>query len=337
MKTNKKTAFSIIATAIVVLGAAYVLWPHAPKGYSGKTEAITIGAPLIELSALIYIAENQHFFTGNGLNVLVRDYDLGVHAFNSMLRGESDIGIAAEFPLVVKAFQKEKVRTIGSIGKFEFVYLVGRKDRGIEKISDLKGKRVGTAQGTIAEFYLGRYLHLHGMNLEGITFVDIQDSGQAVDAIVSGDIDASLFQEPYATSLVERLGANAVVWPVQSGQMMFSSIVCRDEWITHHPDLVTRVLNSLAQAEEYIVNHPVEVEAILRKRLNLTASYAKTVWLRNQFSLSLDQSLVAAMEDEARWMIKNGLTTEARLPDFTSYIYTDGLKSIKPEAVSIVR
>jgi NitT/TauT family transport system substrate-binding protein len=43
------------------------------------------------------------------------------------------------------------------------------------------------------------------------------------------------------------------------------------------------------------------------------------------------------MEDEARWMIKNNLTTEKTVPDFLKYIYIDGLKAVKPEAVNIIR
>ena len=63
----------------------------------------------------------------------------------------------------------------------------------------------------------------------------------------------------------------------------------------------------------------------------------ETVWSQNQYSLSLDQSLIVAMEDEARWMISNGLTTEKHVPDFLNYIYEDGLRAIKPETVTIVR
>ena len=118
---------------------------------------------------------------------------------------------------------------------------------------------------------------------------------------------------------------------------MFSPIICRDEWITHHPKLVTQLLKSLAQAEEYVMNHPVEAESILQKRLHLNDSYAKTAWLRNEFSLSLDQSFILAMEDEARWMIKNNLTSEKQVPDFMNYIHVDGLKAVKPEAVKIIR
>ena len=63
----------------------------------------------------------------------------------------------------------------------------------------------------------------------------------------------------------------------------------------------------------------------------------ETVWSQNQFSLSLDQSLIVAMEDEARWMIKNDLTTEKQVPNFVDHIFTKMvLKQVKPEAVNII-
>ena len=61
-----------------------------------------------------------------------------------------------------------------------------------------------------------------------------------------------------------------------------------------------------------------------------------TVWARNEFSLSLEQSLIAAMENEARWMIKNNLTGRTMVPDFINYIYFNGLTTVKPEAVNII-
>jgi NitT/TauT family transport system substrate-binding protein len=75
----------------------------------------------------------------------------------------------------------------------------------------------------------------------------------------------------------------------------------------------------------------------VQKALNLDAAYIEAVWSQNQFSLSLEQSLITAMEDQARWMISNNLTTEKKVPDSMDYIYINGLKAIKPEAVSIIR
>jgi len=49
------------------------------------------------------------------------------------------------------------------------------------------------------------------------------------------------------------------------------------------------------------VLHPNETKAIIQRRLQYDDAYMATVWPENQFSLSLDQSLILAMEDEARW------------------------------------
>jgi NitT/TauT family transport system substrate-binding protein len=118
---------------------------------------------------------------------------------------------------------------------------------------------------------------------------------------------------------------------------LYGLIISTDEWITKHPELVSRFLKSLAQAEEYAFRNPAEAKAIVQKRLNLDAAYMETVWSQNQFSLLLDQALILTMEDEARWMIENNLTREKQVPDFMNYIYLDGLKAVKPEAVNIIR
>jgi len=338
MKMNKKIIFAIIAVVIVVLGVGFVLWPRVPKGYSGKMESIAIAYSPFESTALLWIAEDQHFFSRNGLNITLRKYDAGVGALDGMLKGEADIVVGvAEFPMVGKVLQKERIRIFGNVDKAEFVYLVGRKDRGIEKVSDLKGKRVGTTLRTVAHFHLGRFLDLHGMNMKDMTLVDVKTPEEWVNAVVNGDIDAISTAQPYVNSIKDRLGANAVVWPVQSGQPLHGLIISSEEWITKHPEVARRFLKSLAQAEEYLIRHPAEAKAIVQKRLNLDAAYIETVWSQNQFSLSLDQSLIVTMEDEARWMIANKLTSEKEVPDFYDYIYLDSLKAVKPEAVNIIR
>jgi len=338
MKMNKKIIFAIIAVVIVVLGVGFVLWSRVPKGYSGKMESIAIAYSPFESTALLWIAEDQHFFSRNGLNITLRKYDAGVDALDGTLKGEADIAVGiAEFPMVGRVLQKVKIRIFGDVDKAEFIYLVGRKDRGIEKVSDLKGKRVGTTLRTVAHFHLGRYLNLHGMNMQDITLVDVKTPEAWVNAIVNGDIDAIATAQPYVNSIKERLGTNAVVWSAQSSQPLYGLIISTDEWITKHPELANRFLKSLAQAEEYAIRNPAEAKAIVQKRLNLDAAYMETVWSQNQFSLSLDQALILTMEDEARWMIKNNLTTEKQVPDFLNYIYEEGLKAVKPEAVNIIR
>ena len=61
------------------------------------------------------------------------------------------------------------------------------------------------------------------------------------------------------------------------------------------------------------------------------------VWLNTNYRVSLDQALILALEDESRWAIKSGLIGEAKIPNYLNFIYFDGLESVKPKAVRILR
>ncbi len=338
MKKNNRVLLAIVGMVILVVGGAYLLWPSAPKGFSGQAESITLAYSPFESAALHYIAEDQHFYTQNGLNLTSRQYATGVAALGGILKGEADISVGvSEFPMVGRVFQKAKIGIIGSIDKAEFIFLVGRKDRGIVKVSDLKGKRVGVTLGTVAHFHLGRFLNLNGLDLQDIILIDVKTPEEWVNAVADGDVDAVATAQPYANQAKGRLGDKAVFWPAQSGQPLHGLIISSREWITRHPELTRRFLKSLAEAEEFVIRHPAQAKAIVQKRLNLDAAYMETVWSQNQYALSLDQALIVTMEDEARWMIKNKLTDEKTVPDFLTYIYFEGLKAVKPEAVNIIR
>ena len=136
---------------------------------------------------------------------------------------------------------------------------------------------------------------------------------------------------------MDRYGGWVIVWPIQSSQLTYWNIIGRADWMGAHRETIDRFLRSISQAEEYAPLHPEEAKALVKKRLGYDDTYIAKVWRDNLFSLSLDQALVAAMEDETRWMIKNNLTPEKQIPDFLNYIYLDGLKKIKPEALNIIR
>ena len=252
-----------------------------------------------------------------------------------MLRGEADIAGAAEFPFIRAVFQGDPISIIACHDKFENDYIIGRKDRGIENIADLRGKRIGVALGTVNEFFLGRFLRLHGIAMEDIIVVNL-DPDQFVSAITGGEIDAIMAWQPHVHQIQNELD-NTVIWPAQSNQPVFGILTARNEWLTQHAGTVERFLNALKEAEEYLVLHSEEAKTIVREKLNYDSEYISNVWPQHQFSLSLDQSLIVAMKDEADWIIENNLTKTSRIPNFLDHIYTAGLEATKPEAVDIIR
>ena len=253
-----------------------------------------------------------------------------------MANGEVNIAGASEYPIVGSAFKKGGIKIIATIDKNQTFYLTCRKDRGIERVSDLKGKRVGVTFGGIGEFYLGRFLELHGLKMGDLKLVNIKMTA-ATEAVARDEVDAVMVTQPNSYEVEKRLGAGGITWPAQSSQPVHIIMASKSDWIEAHPKLAIQFLKALSQAEDFVISHPAETKKTLRKLLNYNDAYVEANWRGHQFSLSLDQSLITAMEDEARWMIGGNLTPEKQVPDLLKYIYVDGLAAAKPDAVNLVR
>jgi ABC-type nitrate/sulfonate/bicarbonate transport system substrate-binding protein len=78
-----------------------------------------------------------------GVQSTIKDYETGTSAYDGMKNGEVDFVVASEYSIVGRAFQKDDISAIASIYKSISGYIVGRKDRGIANIGDLKGKTIG--------------------------------------------------------------------------------------------------------------------------------------------------------------------------------------------------
>lgn len=326
----------VALTLVGVLATVFGAWACSPGGYSGPAESLTIGYPRSEAAGLVYIAEDRGFFAANGVSAVSKYYDTGVGSLDALLRNEIDIAGTAETPFIGKVFAREKISVYATLDKGEYIYFVGRKDRGIETPSDLKGKRIGLPRGTIVEFYLGRFLSLNGLRIQDVTLVETAPQGCA-EAMASGDLDGVAVWNPFANQVRLQLGDKGTLLRLQSNQPAYGLAVARNDWIASHKGVLGRSLKAIVQAEQYMLEYPAEARAIIQKKMNYDDGVMERVWLENQYSLSLHQSLVAAMEDQARWMISNNMTSERGVPDFLNYLHVETLKETKPEAVNILR
>ena len=266
MKKIVAAGIAVIA-ALVLVGSGQWPFPDSSQTYSGTPLSITIGEKPYEANALFYIAEDQGFFARNGLNVTTLIYNSVPEALNGMLNDEVDMGLASEYAIVGKLFNKENIYIIGNIDRFQSLFLIGRKDKGIEDISDLKGKKIGLTRDAIGEFYLGRFLDLHSMSVQDVTLVNTPPPHQ-VQALTNGSVDALVTSSNNIEIIKERLGSNVVLWSVQNSQAGYLTMSCRSDWAASHPDQINRLLKSLVQAEEYVIDHPDQARAIVQKRLN---------------------------------------------------------------------
>ena len=193
----------IVGVLAIVLGSLFYL--NSRKTYQGKPASLTIGTPALETNALIYIAADMGYFERNGLKVTIKEYDSGGAAVSGLMRNEIDLAIASEFVMVNNLLQQHEIRTFGSIDRFENMFVIARKDRKIGKVADLKRRTIGVPLGTIAAFYLGRYLTLHGLGPADVTILNVRPD-HSDDALAAGDVDAVVTWHPHLDRIMARYG-----------------------------------------------------------------------------------------------------------------------------------
>ena len=337
MSAKRKRNFIVLVVIVlvIVIVLSSFVYLNFQKPYAGNIESITIGTLPNETSSLIYIANDQQYFAANGLNITSKNYASGLASTKGMLNGEVNIAVATEFIIAEEALENSSLYTFGTNSKFLSFFVIARTDQGINSVSDLNGKTIGVAFGTIAQFYLGRFLELNKLALSNVTLVNVPLT-QVQTPLTNGSVNAVVTLQPYVNQIENLLDDKVVVWQVQANQFGYNDLICARSWAQQHPDLIVRFLKSLIQAEIFVANHKDQAIAIVTKALNYTSTYLPTVWSNYQFSVTLDQSQILAMQDEARWLISNNLTNANSVPNFLNYMYVDGLKSLKPESVNII-
>lgn len=324
----------LISVLMALLAAFHLM--SCNRDNSKNIESISFGAIPSGSAALVYIAQDQGFFQEEGLEVQVKDYPTGVATTDALLAGEVDIAWSAEFPMVPRVFKGEAVSIFAVSSRFSDQVLFALKARGINSTSDLKGKTIGLPLKTIAEFYLGRFFLLNGMHIEEVSLVNVLPP-ESVEALTGGTVDGVVTWEPYTSQIKDQLADKIMAWPVQSSQPGFGIMIGRNAWLKRKPELVTGFLNALLKAEEFQARDTERAKDIVQVRVNYNDAFMDTFWSESPFSISLGQSLVVAMEDEARWMLANDLAPQDRVPNFLDHIYEDALKAIKPESVNLIR
>ncbi len=331
-KLKKRTIMSILSgVAIVILEVS-----SCSDGRPGGAETISIGEISDVVMAPVDIAGAEGFFTKSGLSASIKRMVSGTTINQALIKGDIDFAAMTEYAIVGDAFNGEPVQIIASVNKFESVFILARNDHGIGTIDDLRGKRIAVTRNAIPEFYLGRFLYLNGLSVEDVSLIDASPP-QAGELLASGQVDAAVMRQPFAGRFRIALADKITVWPAQSSQFAHIVIACRHDWLDEHKEIAQRFLSAVAQANEYITNHPDEAKATVSDELGIDPAYVEETWSASQFSLTLDFSLIVTMNDEARWMIEHDLTARTHAPNFLDYIYEDDLMTVNPKIVHISR
>jgi NitT/TauT family transport system substrate-binding protein len=314
--------------------AGYV-WQIGFPSLGAPPEKISIGVDRAEFNSLVWIAQNRGFDKENGIEITIKTFQAGRDALKGLRSGQLDLACCAEFVLVggILAGQAN-LRCLSVLAAGEIDELVASQDKGISRPEDLRGKTIGVPLGTSAEFFLGRFLTSNQVALKEVNIVNVNPFDLA-DALAGGKVDAVLAWEPI-TCDIRKINHSTISWPAQEGQDLYWLLIAQEEVVQRKTAAMENLLRALVQAANFLKEHPVESRAIVTQWMNVPIADLQAGKFTKRHKLFLDQGLLLAMEDEARWMMRNKLTEQTQLPDFLDYFYVAPLSRVAPRAVQII-
>lgn len=340
--TKKIPLIYIYATAsilvVIIALAAYMLMSRAPANDRPKVfEQITIATntEYVGTCSIIAALENGYFLN-EGLQVRIQSHSSGKAAMEAVLQGQAHLGTVADIPIMFAGLDNRPILVIATIFKAEKDHgIVGRKDRGVTTPASLKGKHIGVTQGTSAHFTLDAFLNRQKLNPDDVTKHNYKPE-ELSKALEKGEVDAVAGWEPFLGNVLTQLGSNGIAFNGQDVYESLYAVVGVRDYVSKHSETIKKTLRALALGGRFCNQMPEAARKLVDGMIKTDTKNLADAWPSYRFDLALDQGLLLALEDEARWAIKNKLTNKTATPNYLDYIYLDGLEAVKPSTVTII-
>lgn len=298
-------------------------------------EQLVFADPHQPMAALVYIAEAQGYLKDENLSLSHKKFTSGRDAIRSVLAGEADVGVAAEFPFANNLLQGAPLRILATLYRSsQDNALVGRRDLGIASLADLAGKRIGIAPNTSSEFMLSRMLREVAIPEDRVTRVPIKPE-QMVEALARGEVDGIATWMPHIANAQARLPKDQIVTLRTPSYINLAILGAQAPTLASKHEALQRLLRALVRAEDYLNAHPDEARQIVADHLVLgQPEQLRQDWGDLKFRVRLDNVLLTALENEGTWLAARA-SPPGSAPDYRAALATEFLEAARPEAVTL--
>jgi NitT/TauT family transport system substrate-binding protein len=327
-----------LALIVGLAGAAYwrpiSAWWAPPSAPEELTLAVNTA---YTMSGLVHLAAANEYFAAEGLKVTLQPHNSGLSALDAVIANQAEIATVADTPVMFAVTRKVPLAIVATIASATHSHgIVARRDRGVSAAADLKGKAIGVPLGTDAHFLLNVILAGHGIAPDEVRVSNVKPENM-VAALSTGQIDAIAIWDPWLSQAGKAAGASSVMIYPEKGFKLDFNLVGRRDFVRNRPAAMQKLLRALLRSERFLEAQPQAARAIIVAATNSDPASFDAVWPNFNLRLTLSQSLLTILEDQARWAISSGLTEAKDVPNFLESIYLDAMLAVKPQAVSIVR
>jgi sulfonate transport system substrate-binding protein len=174
--------------------------------------------------------------------------------------GSIDFGSTAGAAALIGKINGNPIKSIYVYSRPEWTALVTRKDTGISKVEDLKGKRVAVTRGTDPHIFLVRALQEAKLTEKDVKLVLLQHPDGRT-ALERGDVDAWAGLDPLMAAAEVETGAQ--LFYRNAGANTWGVLNVSEAFAKENPALVERVLKAYEEARKYALANKDELKKSL--------------------------------------------------------------------------
>lgn len=237
---------------------------------------INFGILRVPNDETLAIAENyfDKYFTDQGIKVNTTVFDSGVEANQALASGSIDFATMGNTNAITALARNLKVEMIWIhevLGEIEA--LAVKNDSDINKIEDLKGKRIAVPFASTSHYILLNVLKEAGIEND-VQLLDMQ-TAEIVAAWERGDIKAAYTWQPSLGKLLE--SGHVLISSkemAEQGYITANVEVVRQQFAQQYPDLVADYIKAMTEAGNLYRNDPEQAAEIVAAELGIEKTTA---------------------------------------------------------------
>ena len=236
------------------------------------------------------LAQARGFFREEGLDVeliVMRGGTLGVQA---AVGGNVDfvMQFGSVFPAI---WGGADLKILAQMTNALFFSLIVRPE--IQKIADLKGKKIGVTIGAATFAAVRELLKLNGIDPDkGVEYVNIPGSGAKVAALEKGLIAATLVAPPGELKSIQAGYRRLVFFGNVLPEMSFTGLVATNRYIRENPKTVERMIRAIVRGTYLARDDSVAAIGAMQSHMKMTPDEARETYrlIQKSFNPNLTEA-----------------------------------------------
>lgn len=276
---TKRQARSAIAAIAVAGGVALTASP--PANAAVAKHPVTRGAHVatirvayaLSTQANFYAAEKYGYFTKQHIRIAGTSFANGTDLLTALVSGSVDVGFLGVPPLITADSKGSSLQAFSlgmNVGPMDSLYV--RPGSGIQSAADLKGKTVGTTEGSQSDVLLHYALKKAGVSAGSVN-IEYLTPPALVAAYSQGQLNAVwTFSTPGAQLLSD--GAKIVQTSTDIGLADPAIWVASKKYISVHTRALRAFQRALDEGAAVTNGHPQTWDTVIENGAGLSAPQA---------------------------------------------------------------